>query len=401
MKHHTTDRRAFPCAKPLLLAICAAGSLALGTASAQQVLDIQPTAGQPTLILPAATGRNKAPATAASNAPASSGSATPLVADVDLGQATAPASSPTPTARSTTIDATPTQTQLVQGGVARRAAAAMAQGTPAETTMASTGNRAAGKSTVATAAKAKAALPAGDRPGIERAVFARLPIRVGLPVQRERLITLPGPAALHVPGDIDSVARVEAIDRTIYVTALVPFAPIRIVAELIDGGQQIPLDLVANAQTSAASAELEVFLDKKPASGAVAAVDSAQAEGTPSVDMVELTRYASRMLYAPRRLAGAKAGIQQVQVSTKPVIGLVRGGLVESVPLGQWRSAGLYVTAVRVTNKSAQPFELPLEHLRGRWLAVTAQHGRIGPAGSETDTTALYLICDRAFDACL
>jgi hypothetical protein len=61
----------------------------------------------------------------------------------------------------------------------------------------------------------------------------------------------------------------------------------------------------------------------------------------------------------------------------------------------------LYVTAVRVTNKSAQPFELPLEHLRGRWLSVTAQHGRIGPAGSETDTTALYLICDRAFDACL
>jgi integrating conjugative element protein (TIGR03749 family) len=399
MKHHTIDRTASRWEKHLLVAVCAASCLASGSASAQQVLDIQPSAGQPALILPAATGGSKAPAAAATKAPASSGSTTPLVADVDLGQATAPASSPNPASRMTAGEAATAQAQPAPGGVARRAAAAMAQGTPAETLTASTGNRAAVKSSAA--AKAKAASPAMDRPGIERAVFARLPVRVGLPVLRERLITLPGPAALHVPGDIDSVARVEAIDRTIYVTALVPFAPIRIVAELIDGGQQIPLDLVANAQTSAASAELEVFLDKKPASGASGASESAQAEGTPSSDMVELTRYASRMLYAPRRLAGAKAGIQQVQVSTKPVPGLVRGGLVESVPLGQWRSAGLYVTAVRVTNKSAQPFELPLEHLRGRWLAVTAQHGRIGPAGSETDTTALYLICDRAFDACL
>ena len=240
-----------------------------------------------------------------------------------------------------------------------------------------------------------------DRPGIERAVFARLPVRVGLPVLRERLITLPGPAALHVPADIETVARIETIDRTIYVTALVPFAPIRIVAELIEGGQQIPLDLVANTQTGAASAELEVFLDKSPTRSAASPSQGSPNEGPPAADMVELTRYASRMLYAPRRLATARTGIQQVQVSTKPVAGLVRGGLVEAVPLGQWRSAGLYVTAVRVTNKASQPFELPLEHLRGRWIAVTAQHGRIGPAGSETDTTALYLVCDRAFDACL
>jgi integrating conjugative element protein (TIGR03749 family) len=311
-----------------------------------------------------------------------------VVADIDLGQASNPASALTE------------PSSPKPQGVARRAAAA-AQETTASPVGTKGGAR-PGNAPGGRAAKPPAAgAPSPDRPGVERAVFARLPVRVGLPVKRERLITLPGPAALHVPGDIETVARIETIDRTIYVTALVPFAPIRIVAEMIEGGQQIPLDLVANAQTSGASAELEVFLDKTPARSSGASAASAATEGMPAADMVELTRFASRMLYAPRRLATSRPGIQQVQVATKPVPGLVRGGLVEAVPLGQWRSSGLYVTAVRVTNKSTQPFELPLEHLRGRWLAVTAQHGRIGAAGSETDTTALYLICDRAFDACL
>lgn len=364
----------------LRVSLAALAVFAAVPALAQQVQDIAPAAAQPPLIALPAAGQKPAPA--------SSTTSPPVVAEVDLGQAgtVAAGASPTP---------------VPQGVAARAAAAARDSGTSASSGQAAPISRAKPAARNANRAGAPSAAAASDRPGVERAVFNRQPVRVGLPVQRERLITLPGPAALHVPADIESVARVEAIDRTIYVTALVPFAPIRIVAELIDGGRQIPLDLVANAQTSGASAELEVFLDRTGSREASAGAAAATEAGPPAADMVELTRFASRMLYAPRRLATTRPGISQVQVSTKPVPGLVRGGLVETVPLGQWRSAGLYVTAVRVTNKSAQPFELPLEHLRGRWLAVTAQHGRIGPAGSETDTTALYLICDRAFDACL
>ena len=92
--------------------------------------------------------------------------------------------------------------------------------------------------------------------------------------------------------------------------------------------------------------------------------------------------------------------MQQVEVSTATIPGLLRGVNVETAPLGQWRSGRLYVTAVRVTNRSRYPVELPLEDIRGNWMAATAQHGRIGPAGSDTDTTAIYLVCDRAFEAC-
>lgn len=382
MSDHTPYLAGHLAGHALRASLAALAVFAAVPALAQQVQDIAPAAAQSPLIALPAAGQK--PATASSTA------SPPVVAEVDLGQAgtVAAGTSPAP---------------MPQGVAARAAAAARDPGTSASSGQAAPIPRAkpAARNANRAGAPSAAAAAASDRPGVERAIFNRQPVRVGLPVQRERLITLPGPAALHVPADIESVARVEAIDRTIYVTALVPFAPIRIVAELIDGGRQIPLDLVANAQTSGASAELEVFLDRAGSREASAGAAAATEAGPPAADMVELTRFASRMLYAPRRLATTRPGISQVQVSTKPVPGLVRGGLVETVPLGQWRSAGLYVTAVRVTNKSAQPFELPLEHLRGRWLAVTAQHGRIGPAGSETDTTALYLICDRAFDACL
>lgn len=246
--------------------------------------------------------------------------------------------------------------------------------------------------------------------GVERAVFERQPIRVPLPVGKERLITLPAPAALHVPTDMQQVARIEVIDKTIYATALVPFTPIRIVAELIDTGQQVPLDLVAGDATAGALSELEIttvtWTEPKQAQAAAGEDDGITPDRSAdrprqSVDMVDLTRHAARQLYAPRRLAWAHPGVSQVRVSTNPLPRLLRGVDVDAVPVGGWHSGQLSVTAVRVTNKSSTPLEIPLESIRGRWIAATAQHGRIGAAGSDTDTTAIYLVCDRAFEACL
>ena len=257
------------------------------------------------------------------------------------------------------------------------------------------------------------------RHGTERALFERAPVSVPLPVGAERLITLPAPAALHVPSDMDKVARLEVIDRTIYATAKVPFTPLRVIAELIDSGQQIPLDLVADAGTAGARSELEVFVVEParskgstsgagPAAQAAAGASAASAEDSltgqmaeaPPSDMVQLTRYAARQLYAPKRLATPISGVQQVDVASEPLQDLFRGTHVLATPVGQWRSGQLYVTAVLVKNRSRFALEVPLEQVRGKWIAATAQHGRIGPAGTDTDTTAVYLVCERRFEAC-
>ncbi|ASR89678.1 MAG: TIGR03749 family integrating conjugative element protein [Alcaligenes aquatilis] len=263
--------------------------------------------------------------------------------------------------------------------------------------------------------------PPQNKPhGVERAVFDRAPVRAPLPVGIERMITLPAPAALHVPSDMSKIARIEVIDRTMYITALQQFTPVRIIAELIDSGQQIPFDLLADSTTASARSELQVFVVASsspgagksdgdgPASQAAAQATSMANEHTLSqqmaesapTDMVQLTRYAARQLYAPKRLATPLSGVQQVEVTTEPIADLIRGVNVVSTPVGQWRSGQLYVTAVLIKNRSHQPLEIPLEQVRGQWIAATAQHGRIGSAGSETDTTAIYLVCQRRFEAC-
>ena len=63
-----------------------------------------------------------------------------------------------------------------------------------------------------------------------------------------------------------------------------------------------------------------------------------------------------------------------------------------------WRANGLYVTAVKLTNRTELPQTLDPRDLQGTWLSATFQHHRLLPMGDEADTTAVYLISARPFD---
>jgi integrating conjugative element protein (TIGR03749 family) len=257
-------------------------------------------------------------------------------------------------------------------------------------------------------------VPAGNSDGLdpEHVVYRRAPVRIELPVGRERIVTFPSTVALRTPEGFDALVRSQIIERTAYVTALAPFASLRVVAEDLETGRQIPIDLVAGAKTDAqagsgaqASAPLrplDVVVPGLPSdSGATDGAASADGRSeAATLDMVALTRYAVQSLYAPRRLVPATAGVRPLPVATVPVEGLYRGGRIETTPIGAWRSGSLYLTAVRATNRSERAQDLDLQELRGHWLAATAQHTRLLGAGSDSDTTTLYLVCDRPFEAC-
>ena len=253
---------------------------------------------------------------------------------------------------------------------------------------------------------------AQDAPDSERVVFRRAPVRIVLPVNRERLVTFPGTVALHAPEGFEGMVQSQIIDRTAYFKALIPFATLRVVAEDINTGRQIPIDLIGSEKAKAAMSPVEVIVP-----GVVAASNSAGSDSAPgaapgaaraqskpaepmSLDMVGLTRYAAQALYAPRRLVPATAGVRQIPISAVPVDGLYRGWRVETTPIGAWRSGQLYVTAVRFTNQGQQPIDIDLQEMRGQWLAATAQHTRLLAAGSDWGTTTVYLVCDRPFAAC-
>ena len=99
----------------------------------------------------------------------------------------------------------------------------------------------------------------------------------------------------------------------------------------------------------------------------------------------------------PSRLVKDRPGVVRVPVA-RDAVELVHGGTIEATPLVAWRANGLYVTAVKLTNRTEQPQTLDPRDLRGAWLTATFQHHRLLPKGDEADTTAVYLISARPFD---
>jgi integrating conjugative element protein (TIGR03749 family) len=280
---------------------------------------------------------------------------------------------------------------------ARRGSAPQASATPAN----QPAKRGASKATAhGRASSGRAAtVVSGMRgdPDTERVVYQLAPVRIPLPIGRERTVSLPGPFALHAPEGFDALVRSQIIERTAYLKGLAPFGSVRVVAEDLVTGRQIPMDLVSVPDDGSPQRPMEVFAPVHRQEGASG---NAGDPGAPPLDMVALTRHAAQSLYAPRRLIPSTPAVRQVPVNPKPVDGLYRGWRVETVPIGAWRSGDLYVTAVRFTNTGDQAVDLDLQEVRGRWLAATAQHTRLLASDPAWRTTTVYLVCDRPFDAC-
>ncbi len=245
-------------------------------------------------------------------------------------------------------------------------------------------------------ARHSAAAPAGVP--VQRVLFDRLPVPVLLAPGRERLVQLPFVPVIDVPPSLAGVLEVQIIEDVVYLTARAPFNRSRLVAHAIDRGTKLPLDVEA-AEGAEPAPILQVHLQGEAPAGGDDAPTGAAHKPTPAADMIQLTRYAAQVLYAPTRLVSPYPGVRQEPVDRKPVAGLYRGGAVETAPLGAWSSGPLHVTAIRFTNRSSKPVELDMERLRGRWIAATPQHWRLLPHGSEADTTAVYLVSDQPFAA--
>jgi integrating conjugative element protein (TIGR03749 family) len=234
----------------------------------------------------------------------------------------------------------------------------------------------------------------------ERLVWDKAPLQITLGVgpANERSITFPAQMHIGVPQEVAQLLRVQTVGRTTYVTALAPFSRTRVVAEDRTSGAVILLDLIASVDSKATH---PVSIVAPPAPESRSSSINGDDEGTEAqVDMVTLTRFAAQQMYAPRRLAGAHPAIRRVLVDKNPVDDLYAGGGLRGTPAAQWRGDDFYVTAVVLRNLGAQPVELSPLDIRGRWRAITFQHGRLLAAGTEADTTVVYLVCERPFDAC-
>ena len=229
----------------------------------------------------------------------------------------------------------------------------------------------------------------------ERMVWDKAPLQIALGIgpDHERSLTFPAPMHIGIPQDIAHLLRVQTVGRTSYFTALAPFARTRVVAEDRATGAVILLDLTASKDSSGTDPVTIVVPS--------AAVEStAETDASPPVDMVTLTRFAAQQLYAPRRLAMQHPAIRRVLVDPRPIEDLYAGAGIRATPAAQWRSEDFHLAAVVLQNLRQEAIELDPQQVRGRWHAITFQHGRLHAHGSEADTTVVYLVCERSFETC-
>jgi len=232
----------------------------------------------------------------------------------------------------------------------------------------------------------------------ERIEWDKTPIQLDLKVGHERMVHLPGSVKVGVPASLRPLLRTQSVDGTVYFLANAPFDATRVMVRRVDGGQVFLFDVSASKE-GGRTQPLEVFV-KADGDGESRLVDTTADDNreTGQYGYVALTRFAAQQLYAPARLVQDRPGIVRIPVSSDPVA-LLRGGAVDAVPLVAWRAGGLYVTAVKLTNRTDRPQALDARDLRGTWLAATFQHNRLLAADGDADTTAVYLISARPFES--
>ena len=238
----------------------------------------------------------------------------------------------------------------------------------------------------------------------ERVLWEKRPINVQLQIGHERLIHFPDEMRYWLPDSIKHKVSVLAANGVLYIKALESFPQTRIRVQGLSDQQVFLLDVMAG-EVETGGNELIVITQESVRNLSKETTSLKTTEDW----RIRLTRYAAQQLYAPERLAGGDSAIKRIALELSTPVPLIRGGLVETVPIASWQGNGLTVTAVKIRNLSMQPLQLRFEkyntlpvlnlngRLRGDWLAATVQHDYLGLAGGESDTTTLYLVSNQSF----
>lgn len=230
---------------------------------------------------------------------------------------------------------------------------------------------------------------------LQRIEWQKVPIKVPLIVGAEQRIEFPAPVKVGVPGSIQPLLRTQSVNGAVYLLANAPFDSSRLMVREIETGRIYLFDVTA-AEKGAPGDPIRIFVTEQTENTDGLTRNSNEATPRRS-GYIELTRFAARQLYAPSRLAVSIPGVVRVPIEHDP-FDLVHGGAVEAVPLVGWRGNGLYVTAVKISNRTSRAQTLDPRDLRGEWVTAAFQHHRLLPKGDEADTTAVYLISKRPFD---
>ena len=236
--------------------------------------------------------------------------------------------------------------------------------------------------------------------------WERLPLPVALVVGEERVVFIDRNVRVGVPASVGNHLRVQSAGGAIYLRASEPIPPTRLQLQDVESGAMILIDIAAEpAKDDQAPLEPVRIVEaeapaKRYGGGATRGADEpAEAPADETAPLREtpvpvvLTRHAAQNLYAPLRTVEPVAGIGRVNLRRELKLDTLLPALpMHARALATWRLEDQWVTAIRLTNTSARWFDLDPRALQGNFVAATFQHPNLGPAGTPSDTTVLYLV---------
>ena len=245
------------------------------------------------------------------------------------------------------------------------------------------------------------ALPAH---AVEILRWERLPLAVPLVVDQERIVFIDRNIRVGVPASLGERLRIQSAGGAVYLRASEAIEPTRLQLQDADTGALILLDIAAEPAREGMAplepvrivegqATAARYGERENPSDAGATRDQPRQAQRETPIAVVLTRYAAQNLYAPLRTVEPVAGIGRVNLRRDLVLDTLLPALpVRARALAAWRLEDQWVTAVRLINTSARWFDVDPRALQGNFVAATFQHPNLGPAGTASDTTVLYLV---------
>ncbi|POA72546.1 integrating conjugative element protein [Pseudomonas fluorescens] len=236
--------------------------------------------------------------------------------------------------------------------------------------------------------------------------WERLPLAVSLIVDQERIVFIDRNVRVGVPASLAGRLRVQSAGGALYLRASEPIEPTRLQLQDADNGTLILLDIAAEpAVTGQAAMEpvriveaegpAQRYGETQTSQGSHGSVDTTAppraAHETPVP--VVLTRYAAQNLYAPLRTVESVPGVTRVNLRRHlPLDTLLPTLPVQARAIAAWRRDDVWVTAVRLANRSTRRLALDPRELQGDFMTAAFQHSTLGPAGTPEDTSVVYLV---------
>ena len=192
-------------------------------------------------------------------------------------------------------------------------------------------------------------------------VWRKQPIKITLPMGKERLISFPQTVSLGYDQNRlpPSVLRVENDNQTLYLLAKQSFDTHRMQAKLQDG-QIVLLDITA--KESRLDSPIDIRLPKSTVS---------PERKSHRLNKTDMIRFAIQQLYAPKRLLSNPFHITRFPMETGHTIPLVYDDSLSAMPLASWQGGDIYVTAVLLKNRLTHALPLNPQNFCGHWQAVS------------------------------